>query len=92
MFQSPNIVGLKKINKTIELPNINKSSTFTIDAILGRNILIIGIPYIKVDNEKIVAQIINGGENKITIAITNIDNKNISDAKLDIDAYIINGL
>jgi len=93
MFKSPDIVGLKKINKTVALPDVAADSTITIDVVLDGNVLLLGVPEVSVDNTLLVTQIVNGGENKITVAITNTDGANtVSGANLSVIAYVVKGL
>jgi hypothetical protein len=93
MFKSPDIVGLKKINKTVALPDVAAASTITIDVVLDGNVLLLGVPEVSVDNTLLVTQIVNGGENKITVAITNTDGATtVSGANLSVIAYVVKGL
>ncbi len=93
MFKSPDIVGLKKINKTVALPDVAAASTIIIDVVLDGNVLLLGVPEVSVDNTLLVTQIVNGGENKITVAITNTDGATtVSGANLSVIAYVVKGL
>lgn len=93
MFRSPDIVGLKKVSKVVDIPDVAAGSTITMDIVFDGNVLLLGMPGVSVDNSSLVAQLVNGGENKVTVAITNKDSANaVSGAKLSVVAYVVKGL
>lgn len=93
MFISADLVGLRKINKVVDVPDVAAGSTITMDVVFEGNVLLLGVPEISVDNSALVASLMNGGKSKITVVIMNNDTANaVSGAKLSIVAYVIKGL